>query len=1153
MNPLVSGFAFFSTQYPATALFVLCALKSSLIVLSGWLVASALRRRSARARCWVWRCTLLACAGLLLMEFGPAAVQRVRRALPAVVATPAQAQATRERAVAFRWVPSIEEINRLENEKQEQFRAEERASPVVRPPWEKADRPRLSADDMRLAPWRQIERGLPRVWGFGAGLFAAVTLLRVAAGRWWLRRSSGPADDGLAGAARRVAASLRTGRRLRIRLTPRVPSPLLVGFFVPVIYLPETARGWSGEKLRAVFLHELAHWQRRDPLWQLAGRLIACALWWQPLVAWAARRMGAEAEAAADDVAVLHETGVAAYARSLVEIARVAGAGARGAPAGGVSMVGRTALEKRIRALLAANPWRGRVGKLAAGFIVLLAVGAGVIASTYVGVATGEKSSANVRVKSSPAKRMSAEERATLQRIFDNTTRRLTALRYLHFRLEKEPSRLAPDGTVTRSPIPEKMEAWVDEWTGVHRAEFRPYIPLFVNSTRPFDAWDRTSINNGENSYTYDDALMPSDQFTKSGPGGLERYLGIAETQELLRLVRRLLDWGYPLGKSLVEVEYEGRMVTELQQNIYEAKETGKLTQQTIFRLDPQQADILCYYESFSAWNERGTIPRRWILEETGRTASGVIYPKRWRTVFPTETEIGTEAFHVTQLEVLSELPADIVTPFRSRESEFVAKGGTAVRHGRIEIRYEDAVTGRSVATGSVTARIYHDDRWHEIGEMAPDVRGRVVISLPGKTGPEIIALNVKMKAPGYAPQVVEWTKTGDPLQLPEIYVAHLWPASPIAGRVLDPDDKPVAGAEVKIWLWNGGSGPMPVYRDRFDLSDIAVKTDAAGRWKAEGFPENLMGLGLIVIASGYRQTSALSGTAVRMLTGQPYESLRDGSSVIHLRPEVVVNGRVLDAQGEPAKGASVTLFTEDVDTRGTVNRGTVKAGQQGEFSFGQLPHGTGRIIVDEPLHKPVMVEISIPSETPVHVRLEPGNVVKGRVVGEDGKPRAGLDVHPETWRGKRHVLDYSTQTDAEGRFIWRGAPDDEVEFVFGGCRNQEILTNVMLTAKPEEQTFIMKPALRLDCAVVDAKTGQPVLKVKLVPGQVWDDREPSWDRRSAKTHDGGRVTWQNGWLGEKWIFLLEADGYEPLRTPTYEGSQRDITETFRLIPRKQP
>ena len=70
--------------------------------------------------------------------------------------------------------------------------------------------------------------------------------------------------------------------------------------------------------------------------------------------------MRGQAEEAADDAVLLHQSEAAAYATVLAELA--AGQPGPKLPAAGVSMTGNRPLEKRLQALMAGNPWRGKVG-----------------------------------------------------------------------------------------------------------------------------------------------------------------------------------------------------------------------------------------------------------------------------------------------------------------------------------------------------------------------------------------------------------------------------------------------------------------------------------------------------------------------------------------------------------------------------------------------------------------------------------------------------------------------------------------------------------------------------------------------------------------------------------------------------------------------
>ncbi len=104
------------------------------------------------------------------------------------------------------------------------------------------------------------------------------------------------------------------------------------------------------------------------------------------------------------------------------------------------------------------------------------------------------------------------------------------------------------------------------------------------------------------------------------------------------------------------------------------------------------------------------------------------------------------------------------------------------------------------------------------------------------------------------------------------------------------------------------------------------------------------------------------------------------------------------------------------------------------------------------------------------------------------------------------------------------------------------------VTAKREEQTIVMRPALRLSARAVDASTGQTLRDVKVTPGRFLRGGDTYWDRQAATTYHDGQFTWKTDQVGEKRVFRLEADGYQSLETKPIEANQNDINETFRLM-----
>jgi beta-lactamase regulating signal transducer with metallopeptidase domain len=164
--------------------------------------------------------------------------------------------------------------------------------------------------------------------GAGAGLACLCVGHR---GMSWLLRQSLPPSV----AARSLYETIApTGRRNsprlrpRLRVAARVRRPVLLGLFRPTILIPAAldagARDGdpgSADSLRLSLLHELAHAERHDAWFNMAGNW-AQALWFfLPPVWWIHARMRLDHEFLADQRAVRDFGAPGAYAASLVDMA----------------------------------------------------------------------------------------------------------------------------------------------------------------------------------------------------------------------------------------------------------------------------------------------------------------------------------------------------------------------------------------------------------------------------------------------------------------------------------------------------------------------------------------------------------------------------------------------------------------------------------------------------------------------------------------------------------------------------------------------------------------------------------------------------------------------------------------------------------------
>jgi beta-lactamase regulating signal transducer with metallopeptidase domain len=149
-------------------------------------------------------------------------------------------------------------------------------------------------------PWTAW-RWLSLVWLLGAGVVVGVMVVLHLRMRHRVRCDGAEASAKALAVLRAACVLARVKRAPSLIITDAVRAPALFGIVRPAILLPrELAAACDPAALNLIFLHELAHLQRRDLWAQVAASLIIALHWFNPVVWWAGRRLRAEAEMAAD-------------------------------------------------------------------------------------------------------------------------------------------------------------------------------------------------------------------------------------------------------------------------------------------------------------------------------------------------------------------------------------------------------------------------------------------------------------------------------------------------------------------------------------------------------------------------------------------------------------------------------------------------------------------------------------------------------------------------------------------------------------------------------------------------------------------------------------------------------------------------------------
>ena len=196
--------------------------------------------------------------------------------------------------------------------------------------------------------------------------------------------------------ATRVAASLSLPAP-RLTCSDRLRIPLAWGIRRARILLPAHSCEWTDERLWSVCAHEIAHISRGDWIAHLAAECACRIFWFNPLFWMARSRMSRESERAADDIVIGLGANATDYASHLIDIIRTAHANAVMAP--GVSIVGRSGFEHRIRALLNVLINRARLSRR--GTVAIVA-GACVVAGPLAALGARARSTIEIQTSNLP-------------------------------------------------------------------------------------------------------------------------------------------------------------------------------------------------------------------------------------------------------------------------------------------------------------------------------------------------------------------------------------------------------------------------------------------------------------------------------------------------------------------------------------------------------------------------------------------------------------------------------------------------------------------------------------------------------------------------------------------------------------------------------
>ncbi|PHR91579.1 MAG: hypothetical protein COA69_10295 [Robiginitomaculum sp.] len=171
--------------------------------------------------------------------------------------------------------------------------------------------PQMSAEIFRWAI-PSLSEALTLFWVLGGAVFGLRIGLALWQSRLWVKQAK-PVH---------ISTAKPLSRRVEILRSSHASAPLVLGFFRPVILVPENFNlDIDVPEIRVVLEHEIAHITRKDVWTHLAQKIVLALLWWCLPLHWIHSQIGIEREKLCDDIAA-QKTGTGkALARALVDLA----------------------------------------------------------------------------------------------------------------------------------------------------------------------------------------------------------------------------------------------------------------------------------------------------------------------------------------------------------------------------------------------------------------------------------------------------------------------------------------------------------------------------------------------------------------------------------------------------------------------------------------------------------------------------------------------------------------------------------------------------------------------------------------------------------------------------------------------------------------
>lgn len=432
-----------------------------------------------------------------------------------------------------------------------------------------------------------------------------------------------------------------------------------------------------------------------------------------------------------------------------------------------------------------------------------------------------------------------------------------------------------------------------------------------------------------------------------------------------------------------------------------------------------------------------------------------------------------------------------------------------------VQVTAVEKATGKPLEGVELELKSYVDRRRFEHHDQT-DASGEGRVNLP-ESG-KMRSVSIEGRAKGYVPIYMRWDDDSRKLEAPDSVRLEFEPGVSVGGRVVNSEGNAVEGVPIHVRI----PATLSNMGNSFVFSVADPTTDADGRWRCDGVPEQMANLSISFKHPNYLR-AGIYGPSRR-------EALLKFEQLTVLEQGLSVSGVVLDEGGEPIEGAKLLFGSDHFGS--DLPRAT--SDSQGRFTLRNCKEGALPVTVQAEGYSPdLLVTTAAKAGPEVTFKLGLAAKLRGKLVDPDGNPIAGAFFSADTWRSHRS-LEWRINTDKEGRFSWDNAPHDAVQYDMGK-QGFVAVRNRVIPADGTEQTIVMQPDVRISGTVVDSK-GRAVPEFRVIVGRKYKNNNSMyWNR------ERGNLAFTRGKFELKFDepafesqLRIEAAGYRPVETEIF-------------------